>query len=329
MKYRLLILMLMVHSVLYAQFTIQNVYNEDRTYVFPVFQSVSRPDIAEKINNTIQVKFVEHPNPNAKNPFGTVDNEDEYRYEIGANNSRVLSLSITGAHSGMGYHVSNYDFNFDSHTGNPIDFNKVMGVEGQTRLRKALYKVWKESIKPNLNDSNFADEYKECLANAEQITELDIRRMLITDNTIRVWGGSCLDGTELREDQTAVPRDFSFGQLLPMLTNYGFSLFVRQPASGPFQILLRGTVDNKYPISLVLFPDQGDAIKGQIVYDRFGTPINVKGTMTRNNLLFNELDEQGLPISEIKAIWVGSMLSGIFTNLKTKKQMTFLASPHN
>lgn len=330
MKLLLMLIVLASNYGLQAQyFSIKNVYNSDSTYVFPVFQSVARPDIAKKINTVIQTDIVGKVNSNAVNPFASVDWEDEFNYDMGANNERVIALVITGAHSGAGYHVTHHNYNYDSRTGKPIDLNQLLGSEGQARLRKAYYKIWKESIKENLKDPYFADDYKTCLAEAENTMEVTINRMLITEGGIRVWGGACLDGSSEQSDRTAEPHEFSFGQLLPMLTNYGYSCYVNKVATGPLQILLRGLIDGKYPISFTLLPGQASgSVGGLIVYDKVGTPLNLKGIMNGNQIVFHELDAaSGQPISDIETTWDGTKLSGTFTNLKTKKQLPFLASP--
>lgn len=86
------------------------------------------------------------------------------------------------------------------------------------------------------------------------------------------------------------------------------------------------TPSRKYPISLALLPgDDAGSIKGSIVYDRVGGPINIKGTVHGNQIKFNELDESGNSLSDIEVTWNGTKLVGSFTNLKSKKQMPFEA----
>lgn len=239
----------------------------------------------------------------------------------------MLAIIVTGSHTGAGFHVSRSVYNFDSRTGAPADLNSLFGNAGQTKLRKALYKLWKSKIRSSLG-GNSDDVYKECLTEAEKITEIDIDRMLIVNHGVRFWAGSCLDGSAYEYDRTKGPYDFSFGQLLPMLTPYGFSLFVNKSA-GPLQTLLRGAVDNKYAISLTLLPpkegSEPNAINGVIVYDRIGQPIGLVGTMNGNQLTLHELEGMTI-ISDIEVTWDGKSLNGTFTNLKSKKQLPFAAA---
>jgi hypothetical protein len=318
--------MLLSVQISFAQvFTIEKIVKNDSAYQFPKIQSMQRPGIAKKINSIILTNF--GVDPTVKNPYDSISNEDEYYYELGGVNERVLGLIVTGSHTGAGYHVTRNLYNLDARTGAPIDLNQLFGSDGQAKLRKATCKRWKESIKASINDASQGEEYKNCLAQAQTMTELNIDRMLVMDQGIKLWGGSCLDGSNYEYNKATGPYEFSFGQLLPMLTPYGYSLFVEKPSTGAVQTLLRGTIDNKYPISLTLLPGSAGKIGGMIVYDRVGGVINLNGTMNGNQFAFHELDESNNPISDINVKWDGSKLTGTFMNLKAKKQMPFVATP--
>ena len=93
---------------------------------------------------------------------------------------------------------------------------------------------------------------------------------------------------------------------------------------------MRGMIDGKYPVSMTLLPPNGEnaegTIAGMIVYDRVGVPININGTINGNQLMIHEVDDSNSALSNIEVSWDGSKLSGMFTNLKTKKQMSFVVS---
>jgi len=330
MKYRIIYLLLLSAQVSFAQiFTVRKISTNDDAYQFPLIESSQRPGIAKKMNLSIQKDL--GANPTLKNPFDSISGEDEYYFEVNGINERILSIVVTGSHTGCGLHITRNDYNFDSRTGALIDFNQVFGADGTVKLNKALYKSWKAKLKGAVSDQSRGEEYKACLAEAENITELSGGRTIITDQGVKIWAGSCLEGTtyDFEADVSAGPHDFSFGQLLPMLTPYGYSLFAER-SSGPVQSLLRGTIDNKYAISLTLLPGkEGSApgtIGGMIVYDRIDQPINVSGTMDGNKFIFHELDDSNNPLSDIEVTWDGAKLTGTFTNLKSKKQMPFLAA---
>jgi hypothetical protein len=235
-------------------------------------------------------------------------------------------LVVTGSHSGCGFHVTRSVYNYDSKTGESIDINKIFGSDGEVKLLKLLLKQWKEKLKAAQASE---DRYKECIEDPNTITAFsieNINRYLIGDHSISFWAGQCLDGSEAEYDHTVGPHVLSLGQLLPMLTPYGFSLFVDK-WHAPMQTLLRGTIDGKYPISLTL-KDGGsaDTIGGMIVYDRVGEPINLGGTVNGTQFTLHELDASNNPLSDINVSWDGSKLTGTFTNLKSKKQMSFVAS---
>ena len=325
MKSTLAFLLLVAAQLSFAQiFEIKTIEKntDERSYQFPLVQSSQRPAIAKIINTSIQTDI--GADPISADPFATVGGEDEYSFHVFSANERVLSMVVTGSHSGAGYHVTRHKFNFDARTGKAIDLDLVFGTEGNARLKKALLKSWKNAIKANMNDR---EEYKECWTEAEKATDLYFDRAMIRDDGISVWAGNCLDGSQYESDRTAGPHEYSFGQLLPMLTPYGYSLFTTPLTTGPIKTLLRGTVDNKYPISMTLFPGTPKTLTGMIVYDRVGEPLNLVGTMTGNQIVLHEVDEKNVELSTIEVTWDGAKLGGMFTNLKTKKQMVFVVEP--
>lgn len=325
-------LLLICGQTSFAQvYTIKEIKKQEDAYVFPLIESTQRPAIAKKMNTIIQTDV--GGDPKSADPFGGIELEDEYSFETGTVNPRVISMIVTGSHTGAGLHITRYTYNFDSRTGTPIDLNHVFGAAGQAKLKKMLYKAWTAALKAATDDAQHGEEYKACLAGAEaeKTTELEHNQVLINDHGISFWAGYCLEGTtyEFEADRGKGPHEFSFGQLLPILTPYGYSLFADKTA-GPVQTLLRGTIDNKYPISMTLLPPkEGSApgtIAGMIVYDRVGEPINLSGTLNGNLLVFHELDGSNNPLSNIEVAWDGTKLSGTFVNLKSKKSMPFLVS---
>ncbi|HMJ70410.1 MAG TPA: hypothetical protein VK508_16005 [Cyclobacteriaceae bacterium] len=337
MKYGIIGVLLLAAEVCFSQsLTVKSLDIDSSEFTFPVIESAQRPEAAKKINAVIQKDW--GYDPNAKDSFGNmevVSSSDDFGYSVTTNNERMLSLVIQSSYSGCGLHITRHVYNFDSRTGESFDGTKLFGTEGQVKLKKALFKSWKALCEAAVADPETPDyylqQYKDCLAAAGKQTELDYSEMKITDQGIEFSAGSCLEGTtyDYQADVTQGPHVYSPGQMLPMLTPYGYSLFF-DPSSGPVQALMRGTIDGKYAISLTLLPAKEgstpDAIGGMIVYDRIGQPINLSGTMNGNKVVFHELDESKNALSNIEATWDGTKLTGMFTNLKSKKQMPFVAS---
>jgi hypothetical protein len=190
-----------------AQFTIKDVSDTlDGSYVFPVLQSVQQPEIARKINQSLQMSELGLViGPTTKNPLANLKKEDDYSYTIICNTARIFSVGISTGHNGAGSHYQFRNYSFDVKTGNLIDQSVLFSPTGQAQIKHSLYKAWKKSIKANLNDGTFSDDYKNCLAEAEKISELDIDRMAIAEKTIDLWGGSCLDGSTWMMDMTLGP----------------------------------------------------------------------------------------------------------------------------
>jgi len=325
-----LLFLLMCFSAV-AQFTIKNIRDSTDmgSYVFPVLQSTQLPEIAKKINRTLQVSELGlEIGPSIKDPLINLKNEDDYGYTIICDNARVFSLEISTGHHGAGSHYQFRNYSFDAKTGSTINLNTLFSVSGQTKAKQSLYKAWKESIKANLNDNTFSEDYKSCLAEAGKTSELEINRMAVAEKTVDLWGGSCLDGSTWMMDKTLGPHRIPYEQLLSMLTPYGLSLFVGSPSSTNSlqQALIKGKIDSKYDITLTFTQsDPSGMIKGIIVYDKFNSPIPISGTLKGNKVLFHEMDEHDAPVSDLDCTWDGKNLTGTFKNLKSGKVMTFVA----
>jgi hypothetical protein len=307
-------------------FSIKEVIRKGGDYKFPIIVSTQRPAIANKTNTIIQQGL--GADPTLKNPFDSLQNEDEYYYRVGTINDRIISLIAGGAHSGCGYHVSETAYNIDSRTGESIAFDKLFITAAKPKLMAKIFNAWKSKLAALRKGGN--ERYKECIEDLDQrtsFTEQDIRKMLVTDTGIKFWAGQCLDGSESAYDETVGPHEFSYADLLPVLTPYAFSLFIDQTSSAPLQTLLGGKIDGKYPITLVLLPASNNNFNGILSYDRVGDPLKITGTMVGNDLVFHEIDpSSGANLSNISVKWNGTKLDGVFINLKSNKQMTFVAS---
>ena len=329
MKYAIICLLLIVSQASLAQFKVEYIHSADDTRTFLRIDSEQHPQVAQHINSIIQKDW--GYNPGAKDPFEnlSITEEADFQFDIGANNARVFSMIIMTSYAAAGLHIDRRQYHFDSRTGAPINMNNLFGAEGQSKLKKALHKSWKAAIKTAAEDKNESrsSEYKDCLAN-DKNSEVEPERMIIIDQGIQFWAGSCLEGTtyDFEADRGQGPHTYSLGQLLPMLTPYGFSLFVDK-STAPLQTLLHGTVDGKYPISVTLLPGKDPGtIGGMLVYDRIGEPLRIDGTMAGNQFKFHEMDPAGNPVSDIEVSWNGTKLTGSFINLKSKKQMPFEAA---
>jgi hypothetical protein len=331
MKYFILSVLLVAANVSFAQFfKITRINNTDSTKVFFEIEPTQRAAAVKRMNGIIAKDWGYNPNASDRFENLVVDEATDFSYVVSANNERVLSMTVESSYSACGLHITRFVYNFDARTGEPLGPDKIFGADGQLKLRKALHKSWKSALKSAAADKDdyHVDEYKACLAEAEKTTEKGVARMLLTDTGIKFWVETCVEGTtyDFEADKSQGPFEYSFGKLLPMLTSYGYALFANKSAA-PVQTLMRGTIDGKYPISLTLL-DTGSAgtIGGMIVYDRVGEPINLGGTMNGNQIVFHELDDSRNALSDIEVTWDGTKLGGSFTNLKSKKQMPFVAT---
>lgn len=336
MKYTIITLLFLFACTSYAQpFTLKKLEGDSGQVAWEIL-SPQRPEVAKKIN--VKIFHDWGYDPTSKSPFSARSIEEEYYGAILTNNDRVLSMVLQSSYAACGLHITRIPYCFDARTGAEVGAAALFSPDGTTKLKKALQKSWKATLKAAITDGSTSDfylqQYKDCLAAADQTSEQEFSRFEVTDTGIKFWAGSCLEGTtyDFEADASQGPHFYSFGQLLPMLTPYGYTMFADK-LTGPVQNLLRGTIDGKYPISLTILPvtpGEGDGpVKGMIVYDRVGQPINIKGTRAGNQFVIHELDESNQPLSNIDLTWDGSKLTGAFYNLKSKKQMPFVASPVN
>lgn len=317
----------------YAQmFTINDIYSPDSSRAFIELKSAQRASVAKRIEADLQKDW--GYNPTAKDPFENIQvvEQADFYAKVMANNERVLALQLESSYASCGLHVDRRFYYFDARTGARLDLNGIFTTEANAKLSKALAKVWKAKLKSaakETNNSFYQEQYQACSVAAEKITDVDPGGFNLYEDGIAFWADGCLEGTayEFEADVSRGPFKFSLGQLLPYLSPYGYSLYVN-PLKGPLQTLMHGTIDGKYPISLTLLhsKDGDDKLAGFIVYDRVGEPINLSGTINGNQLVFHELDASNNALSDIEVTWDGAKLAGSFINLKSKKQMPFVAS---
>jgi hypothetical protein len=326
LKYALsFVLIITLHSAFGQIFSVIETTKKEGEWKFPVIKSQERSAVANKINFAIQSGS--GGDPGTEDPFMMVPEEDQYGYKVAALNDRVVSVMVWGAHSGAGYHLTETYYNFDSKTGAQIQLNKMFGNERQAGLRKALCELWKMSLETNSHGTSQPEEYQRCLNESKNRTQCDILNWQITDHGIQLWTDLCLDGSNYANDAAKGPHELSFEQFAPFLTPYGYSLFITKPSKGPFSLLMHGTIAT-YPINLILLPDadKPGSVNGRIVYERVGEPLNLIGTVNGNKFSLHEVDASNKPFSDIEVTWDGTKLTGTFLNLKTQKQLPFMAS---
>ena len=326
MKYFHLLCFFLAASVAYGQLTIKPITvaseGNDETLTFPVVVSQQQPVIARKIYTQLLKGGLELPAESTTQQVQeAMQSWTSFGYSVLLHSDKVFTLRInrTGTH----YIPNNVTFSFDVRNGEMIDMNKLFTSRLST-VKKSLMEEWKGRIKGHLNDER-GSEYKECLDQANQTSELEISEMCIVDNGVEFAGTSCLDVTSFAmEGNTRDPFNRSFNQLWFALSPYGLSYFIDpSPAGSVFNVVLHGTIDQKYPVSIILFaPKQGGEITGFEVYDKFGQDISVKGKMDGNTITVQELDNTGKPQATLQGTWDGSNWQGTFTNSKTGKVLS-------
>lgn len=298
----------------------------DTELTFPVIVWPQQPAIARKMNARLLQGGLELPAESTpKQVQDAMQPWSAFGYSILLQSDKVFTIQLNraGTHS----IPNDVTFSFDVRTGEAIDMNKLFNARLST-IKKSLLEEWKTRIKGHLNDER-GSEYKECLDGASQTSEMNISEMHLINNGIEFGGSSCLDVTSFSmEGNTRDPFSRSFDQLWFALSAYGLSYFREpSPTGSIFNVVLHGTIDQKYPLSILLTPPkQGSEINGWEVYDKFGQNIMMKGTMDGNKITLHELDATGKPQATLEGTWNGSQWQGTFTNSKTGKVLSLQMS---
>lgn len=330
MKYIATLCFVLASLASFGQFTIKpiTVQSEgfDTELKFPVIVWPQQTALAARMNSQLLKVGLELPAESttkqvqdAMQPWSAFD----YSILLQSDKLFVIRLNRAGTHS----IPNNVTFSFDARTGEAIDMNTVFNPRLST-IKKSLLDEWKNRIKGHLNDER-GSEYKECLDQANQTSELAVTAMHFINNGIEFEGSCCLDVTSfMMEGNTRDPFSRSFDQLWFALSAYGLSYFKGpSPGGSVFNVVLHGTIDQKYPLSVILFPPkQGGEITGWEVYDKFGQNIQMKGSMEGNKLTLHELDATGKPQATLQGAWDGASWQGTFTNSKTGKVLSLQLS---
>jgi hypothetical protein len=340
MKYNLLLLLLLLCANAQAQLKAKELTDTTQygdVLTFPVFESEGRPEAAKLINQYFQqaeLQFLlSDKNPN---PFEKMKRSEElrgYSYKILENSAEIKSIQvITTTCPRLCTSTERY-YTFNGRTGSPIEVESLFTAWGLKRLRQAVLEQYKVRITEHLKDPNFSADYAECLTAANAMIEFPISKMFFSDKNLSIKGGQCLDAAS-----SAAPNAMSDVYSRPLIEHWwafspaGISLLYGSNTSGSAYLkkILHGKIDNKYPFTMLLSSEKRspapDTSQGRIVYDKYLQTILLQVITDGNKLIIHEITAPGQIDGTFECTWNGKMLSGTFTNLKTKAVMPFSAS---
>jgi hypothetical protein len=320
----------------FAQFTVVNLFQwmdadttSEQSISFPLLSSDKHPDIAKKLNAELQQRELGAPYKQGVNPFegGSVG---DYTCSVVANSERIASFDITYGYCGCGCHYTFKNHSFDARTGDDITEAKLFTQIGISRLRQYMLEDFRKKIKQFAIDAPeyFKEEYLACPDLYKDKKEMPIDRWVVRERGVSFWGGGCLDGSSWQQDAARMEWNLPFDQIWPALTPYGLNLFTGE-SSGPASVIntvLHGSVDGKYPISVVLLKANHESFYGYIAYNKYGQSIKLDVKFDEGRVIMHELDNDGKALSDIETVWDGTTLRGTFKSLRNGKVMPFVAS---
>ncbi|HSC38751.1 MAG TPA: hypothetical protein VLD19_12800, partial [Chitinophagaceae bacterium] len=257
---------------------------------------------------------------------------DVLGYKVHSNNGRVLSVGIDW--DWMGAHPNPYEqyFVFNSRNGDiiyPADIFTLQGLkeleEEVKRKRDVLIAAHLKTIKATPDDDIDLESIKTTLASCNENADLDA--FYVTATGIVFHKSHCLPHV-IEEQNPDLDIKYSFSQLQARLSAFGQKLFntAQDISKDTFPSLskpLRGKIDNKYDIVMQLHFNGDNSVDGFYYYNNYQSAIDISGKLDKGVLELKEHDADYNDTAVFTGTVKGTVFSGTWTNLKTKKTIPF------
>ena len=301
---------------------------------------------SEKINKYLQALELDLIlTKEESDPFKNINAEkmDHLDFEILVNDESLFSILFKKerCHSACQYDYSSYSF--DANTGNALGwadlFNPYKLKELDQLVKEKMIRFLNDKIESQeatieylsgeelMNTQYLIQQIKTCKTYVETADNIGHEDLILSDHSISFNGWEC---PHLQEQ----PSDYleSYCNWLPYslfedyLTDYGKSVFgfsqQKTSSSNNYGKLYSGTVDNQYPISLILYPytDDETIIRAAYVYDKYGAIIPIRGQFNNNQLSLNSFNNS----ETFDLTFTPDGLVGFWTNERTQKQFPIM-----
>jgi hypothetical protein len=284
------------------------------------------------------------------------------------NDARILTISLD--REGCGAYCESYTtyFQFDAQTGRALGKSDLFTNAGMVELAKRMRKeriaqyrqgiaVFTREIKAQRSkklkvSKEEADDLQDRLdfnqacideilatqeTNAEMAQHFEYNKLALLPNKLRIVAGRCSNhAMRALDDAGDIKLDLTYASLGPYLTVYGKNLLLGQGSAGPqdnvWGQLLRGTLGKGTAITMLLKNEKTDDVQGTYYYDKFGSPINLSGTVKEQVIELNEFDpvqskEEPKPVATLRLVRTGDQLKGVWTKLKDSKSLDVQLAP--
>lgn len=274
-------------------------------YSIPLIKSDSHPEIADKINQVIQMKTIRtlYNIVGENKLFDKMRTEDFYctalYYDILLNSEAILSIRFNDETFSIYPDYHTYYFNFNSTTGDIIDISELFTKQGidhlndlaSTHFNQNIKDVYDETIKDTSLDNATK---KEIIESIFKLTECNATHKIwkfgITSDALIVEKDRCfphaMQALDIGWATTIQIKDFWRGDFKV----YGKKLLEEKIADHSLhynekeeEMVLHGKIDGKYSFCMSLRINDDNSIYGSYWYKKNGNLIDLKGKNIPNN----------------------------------------------
>jgi hypothetical protein len=272
---------------------------DDNSLKFPLVTGGSE-QADQRINTWLQVSQLQKlPGRYQKSPFEDIELKGDtppgtssLDYSVNASTRSYLSLSINGEYDSASVNMFNSQYNFDAQSGNPLTLTDLFSREGLVKftqqVRTARLKavdgyLAKLAAQPQSDADQSSDIHRifsECRPDLVKET-LRGTDFTLTKDTLSLSRDCALSHYDeaSTEDYGPIVTSYRFQALASLLSDYGRCLLIDQrtdcvnPHPDPSWGILHGTLDGRYPITLIYGTPASDGY----FYDKFGKYIELSG----------------------------------------------------
>ena len=313
----------------------------DVDLVFPLFSRESDSTIPRKINEFLCLSELEVLPQPGKNIFEEITRDDAMGGLYGkkvimhdtiyTNSSRVLSLEIYNAASGMTSHYWSDFYTFNSQNGDRIDLQDLFTISGWKQFKKLSRKKRIKAFAPIRKQWAFSKEEELYHSYLDD----DFDSYYIVDSAV-YHNGINLFPKGMAEDLIT---KFSYSEVAAMLNSYGTAILgqatdsLKYFRSNQRPQLMKGMIGDKYPITFILakgfISDAKDyaEISAIYAYDKYGKGVALDIGFPKNNQVTMEEfhNDKNTDTCEVSFSFTQTSVKGFWINKSKNKKLSLWA----
>lgn len=323
--------------------------DDDNSLKFPLVTGGSE-QANQRINTWLQVSQLQKlPGRYQKSPFEDIELKGDtppgissLDYSVNANTRSYLSLSINGEYDSASVNMFDSRYNFDAQSGNPLTLLDLFSPQGLAKFTQQV-----RTARLKMVDRYLAELAANPPADPDQNTEdhrilSECRPDLLTENLSGTDFSLSKEALSLSHDCALSHYDqaiadygpldttYRFQALASFLSDYGRCLLIDQrtdcvnPHPDPSWGILHGTLDGRYPITLVYGTPASDGY----FYDKFGKYIGLDGGPEADGTVrLRESPEHGPDAHFILKYQPDGSVTGTWTQDGTHKTLAVVLHP--